>query len=191
MGVVHAHGWVIIDCRIPQESVIRIVSTMGTKESISYKMISHGSWYRQIDKERGKATAEWREEERGKATAKSREKMREALQEKDKEGGKKEEAKKHRRVEVSKREEKQGKTRWKVSVWKRGGGRRGGEEDKKIKGANTVRGDSQEKARQVILAANAYGLRDGMGEMGQRYTGRGRREGGREREGESSSAWTD
>lgn len=109
MGVVHAHGWVIIDCRIPQESVIRIVSTMGTKESISYKMISHGSWYRQIDKERGKATAEWREEERGKATAKSREKMKEALQEKDKEGGKKEEAKKHRRVEVSKREEKQGK----------------------------------------------------------------------------------
>lgn len=51
MGVVHAHGRVVIDCRVPQESVIRIVSTMGTKESISYKMISHGSWYRQIEKE--------------------------------------------------------------------------------------------------------------------------------------------
>lgn len=53
LSVVHAHGRVVIDCRIPQESVIRIVSTMGTKESISYKMISHGSWYRQIDKEKG------------------------------------------------------------------------------------------------------------------------------------------
>lgn len=60
MGVVHAHGWVVIDCRVPQESVIRIVSTMGTKESISYKMISHGSWYRQIEKERGRATAKSR-----------------------------------------------------------------------------------------------------------------------------------
>lgn len=50
LGVVHAHGWVVIDCRVPQEGVIRIVSTMGTKESISYKMISHGSWYRQIEK---------------------------------------------------------------------------------------------------------------------------------------------
>lgn len=82
MGVVHAHGWVVIDCRVPQESVIRIVSTMGTKESISYKMISHGSWYRQIEKERGRATAKSREEERGKATAKSREKKREALEKK-------------------------------------------------------------------------------------------------------------
>ncbi len=82
MGVVHAHGWVVIDCRIPQESVIRIVSTMGTKESISYKMISHGSWYRQIEKER-RATAKSREKERGEATAKSREKKRrEALEEK-------------------------------------------------------------------------------------------------------------
>lgn len=84
MGVVHAHSWVVIDCRVPQESVIRIVSTMGTKESISYKMISHGSWYRQIEKERGKATAKSREEERGKATAKSREKKREALRRKKK-----------------------------------------------------------------------------------------------------------
>lgn len=58
MGVVHAHGWVVIDCRVPQESVIRIVSTMGTKESISYKMISHGSWYRQIEKERGRANSQ-------------------------------------------------------------------------------------------------------------------------------------
>lgn len=63
MGVVHAHGWVVIDCRVPQESVIRVVSTMGTKESISYKMISHGSWYRQIEKERGRATAKSKEEE--------------------------------------------------------------------------------------------------------------------------------
>lgn len=57
LGVVHAHGWVVIDCGVPQESVIRIVSTMGTKESISYKMISHGSWYRQIEKERERKTA--------------------------------------------------------------------------------------------------------------------------------------
>lgn len=61
MGVVHAHSWVVIDCRVPQESVIRIVSTMGTKESISYKMISHGSWYRQKEKERERATARARE----------------------------------------------------------------------------------------------------------------------------------
>lgn len=52
MGVVHAHSWVVIDCRVPQESVIRIVSTMGTKESISYKMISHGSWSKQRERER-------------------------------------------------------------------------------------------------------------------------------------------
>lgn len=77
MCVVHAHGWVVIDCRVPQKSVIRIVSTMGTKESISYKMISHGSWYRQTEKERGRATAKSREEERGKATAKTREKKEE------------------------------------------------------------------------------------------------------------------
>lgn len=70
MGVVHAHSWVVIDCRVPQESVVRIVSTMGTKESISYKMISHGSWYRQIEKERERATAKTREEEGGKATGK-------------------------------------------------------------------------------------------------------------------------
>lgn len=84
MGVVHAHGWVVIDCRVPQESVIRIVSTMRTKESISYKMISHGPWYRQIEKKRGRETAKEgereREDERGKATAKSREKKREALE---------------------------------------------------------------------------------------------------------------
>lgn len=64
MCVVHAHGWVVIDCRVPQKSVIRIVSTMGTKESISYKMISHGSWYRQIKKERGRATAKSREKKK-------------------------------------------------------------------------------------------------------------------------------
>lgn len=60
---------------------------MGTKESISYKMISHGSWYRQIEKERGKAIAKSREEERGKATAKSREKKREALRRKKTQSG--------------------------------------------------------------------------------------------------------
>lgn len=79
MGVVHAHSRVVIDCRVPQESVIRIVSTMGTKESISYKMISHGSWYRQIEKGRERATAKTREEERGKATGKSREKEEEEI----------------------------------------------------------------------------------------------------------------
>lgn len=84
MGVVHACSRVVIDCRVPQESVIRIVSTMGTKESISYKMISHGSWYRQIEKRRGRATARTREEERGKATGKSREKE-EITQEKKRE----------------------------------------------------------------------------------------------------------
>lgn len=76
MGVVHAHSRVVIDCRVPQESVIRIVSTMGTKESISYKMITHGSWYRQIEKGRERTTAKTREEERGKATGKSREEGR-------------------------------------------------------------------------------------------------------------------
>lgn len=75
MSVVHAHGWVVIDCRVPQESVIRIVSTMGTKESISYKMISHGSWYRQIEKERGRATARTRE--KGEKKSNSQEKKRE------------------------------------------------------------------------------------------------------------------
>lgn len=79
MGVVHAHSRVVIDCRVPQESVIRIVSTMGTKESISYKMISHGSWYRQIEKGRERTTAKTREEERGKATGKSREKEEEEI----------------------------------------------------------------------------------------------------------------
>lgn len=54
MGIVHAHSRVVIDCRVPQESVIRIVSIMGTKKSISYKMISHGSWYRQIENGRGR-----------------------------------------------------------------------------------------------------------------------------------------
>lgn len=64
MRVVHAHSWVVIDCRIPQESVIRIVSTMGTKESISYKMISHGSWYRQIQRKREEEQQPRRGEER-------------------------------------------------------------------------------------------------------------------------------
>lgn len=52
---------------------------MGTKESISYKMISHGSWYRQIEKGRERATAKTREGERGKATGKSREKEEEEI----------------------------------------------------------------------------------------------------------------
>lgn len=82
MGVVHAHGWVVIDCRVPQESVIRIVSTMGTKESISYKMISHGSWYRQIEEEKRRATAKAREEEEERRKSNSqvkRERKREAF----------------------------------------------------------------------------------------------------------------
>lgn len=37
---------------------------MGTKESISYKMISHGPWYRQREKERGEATATREENKR-------------------------------------------------------------------------------------------------------------------------------
>jgi len=134
LGVVHAHGWVVIDCRVPQESVIRIVSTMGTKESISYKMISHGSWYRQIEKERGRATAKSREEERGKATAKSREKKREALEEIKRQSG---ETKRERkglkgracrrcRVEVSE-EEKRGRESEMESECVEEGGR---EEDK-------------------------------------------------------------
>lgn len=80
MCVVHAHGWVVIDCRVPQKSVIRIVSTMGTKESISYKMISHGSWYRQTEKERGRATAKSREEKQ--QPRQERKKKREALEKK-------------------------------------------------------------------------------------------------------------
>ena len=88
MGVVHAHSRVVIDCRVPQESVIRIVSTMRTKESISYKMISHGSWYKQIEKGRERATAKTREEGRGKATGKSREKeAKEIIQEKKRDRG--------------------------------------------------------------------------------------------------------
>ena len=79
LGVVHAHGGVIIDCRVPQESVIRIVSTMGTKESISYKMISHGSWYRQIERERerGRATAKTREEEERESNSQVKRRSRE------------------------------------------------------------------------------------------------------------------
>lgn len=81
MCVVHAHGWVVIDCRVPQKSVIRIVSTMGTKESISYKMISHGSWYRQIEKERGRATAKSREKKKERSTRekKGRDRRRECV----------------------------------------------------------------------------------------------------------------
>lgn len=80
LGVVHAHSWVVIDCRVPQESVIRIVSTMGTKESISYKMISHGSWYRQIEEEKRRAPAkarEEKEEEKRKSKQPSKERKRE------------------------------------------------------------------------------------------------------------------
>lgn len=64
MGVVHAHSRVVIDCRVPQESVIRIVSIMGTKKSISYKMISHGSWYRQIENGRGRNHSRKRDRQR-------------------------------------------------------------------------------------------------------------------------------
>lgn len=64
MIAAHAHSWVVIDCRVPQESVIRIVSTMGTKKSISYKMISHGSWYSQIEKGRERETAKTQGRER-------------------------------------------------------------------------------------------------------------------------------
>ena len=50
LRAVHAHRRVVIDCRVAQQSVIGIVRTMGTKESISYKMISHGPWCRERDR---------------------------------------------------------------------------------------------------------------------------------------------
>lgn len=89
LGVVHAHSRVVIDCRVPQESVIRIVSTMGTKESISYKMISHGSWYRQIERERGRADSQverWKRERRSNSQVK-REKGEKSTQGEKKKGG--------------------------------------------------------------------------------------------------------
>ena len=91
MGVVHAHSWVVIDCRVPEESVIRIVSTMGTKESISYKMISHGSWYRQIERERERGRAdsqvERRKRERRSNSQVKREKGERSTQGEEKKGG--------------------------------------------------------------------------------------------------------
>lgn len=105
LGVVHAHGRVVIDCRIPQEGVIGIVSTMGTKESISYKMISHGSWCRQIEKERKKEKEQQPGQERGrkgKATAKSGEGKKKRKKHSRRSGDRRKE--RRYRVEVSKRE---------------------------------------------------------------------------------------
>lgn len=129
MGVVHAHSWVVIDCRIPQESVIRIVSTMGTKESISYKMISHGSWYRQIERERGRADSQVERRKRvRRSNSQVKRKEREALKGRKKRGGRdrgvKERACRRRRVEVSEKERGEGRVRWKVSVWKKEGEKR-------------------------------------------------------------------
>lgn len=132
MGVVHAHSWVVIDCRVPEESVIRIVSTMGTKESISYKMISHGSWYRQIERERERKSRQpsREKEEREEKQQPSQERER---GEKHSRGGKKrggrdrgvkERACRRRRVEVSEKERGEGRVRWKVSVWKKEGEKR-------------------------------------------------------------------
>lgn len=41
--VVHADRRVVIDRRFPEQCIIRVVSAMRTKQSIGYKMISHGS----------------------------------------------------------------------------------------------------------------------------------------------------
>lgn len=41
--VVHAQR-VVIDCRLPKQCVIGIVSAMRTEECIRYKMVSHSPW---------------------------------------------------------------------------------------------------------------------------------------------------
>lgn len=48
--VVHADRRVVIDRRFPQQCIIRVVSAMRTKQSIGYKMVSHGSWSSPIEK---------------------------------------------------------------------------------------------------------------------------------------------
>lgn len=133
MRVVHAHGWVVIDCRVPQESVIRIVSTMGTKESISYKMISHGSWYRQIEREGEQQPSGDRERRReGGRERKSNSQVKRKKKEEGSTRDKKKKGKRGRweagvrrcrRVEVSEREEKTRESEME-SVWKEEGEKR-------------------------------------------------------------------
>lgn len=54
MCVVHADRRVVTDRRFPKQCIIGIVSTMRTKQSIAYKMISHGSWSSPIERQRKK-----------------------------------------------------------------------------------------------------------------------------------------
>lgn len=56
MCVVHADRRVVIDRRFPEQCIIRVVSAMRTKQSIGYKMISHGSWSSPIERQRKKQT---------------------------------------------------------------------------------------------------------------------------------------
>lgn len=56
MCVVHADRRVVIDGRFPEQCIIRVVSAMRTKQSIGYKMISHGSWSSPIERQRKKTT---------------------------------------------------------------------------------------------------------------------------------------
>lgn len=67
--VVHAQR-VVIDCRLPKQCVIGIVSAMRTEECIRYKMVSHSPWSsqeterdRKLQKET-RAQREQRERER-------------------------------------------------------------------------------------------------------------------------------
>lgn len=54
MCVVHADRRVVIDGRFPEQCIIGVVSAMRTKQSIGYKMISHGSWSSPIERQRKK-----------------------------------------------------------------------------------------------------------------------------------------
>lgn len=54
MCVVHADRRVVTDRRFPKQCIIGIVSTMRTKQSIAYEMISHGSWSSPIERQRKK-----------------------------------------------------------------------------------------------------------------------------------------
>lgn len=58
--VVHADRRVVIDRRFPEQCIIRVVSAMRTKQSIGYKMISHGSWSSPIERQRKKTTTKKR-----------------------------------------------------------------------------------------------------------------------------------
>lgn len=63
--VVHADRRVVIDGRFPEQCVIRVVSAMRTKESIGYKMVSHGSWSSQ-EKDKTKQNKKAKKSQSGK-----------------------------------------------------------------------------------------------------------------------------